>query len=603
MGVYGGDVLVRGLRMLGRSIRDEPVTFTVAAVGSVLFALMTVASAYVIGAVVGSVAVPAISRGRVSVGALVLGGAAVLSVSLLKIVGIIARKFGAGVMQYRLQARYRRAVTGRYLDLPVSWHQRHQTGTLLSNANNDVESAFMPIAPLPFAVGTVTMLVAAVVSLLVTDWVLALVGVAVFPTVFLVNVVYSRRSAPLQARAQQLRAEVAAVAHESFDGALVVKTAGREDDEAHRFGEVSAQLRDASIAAGRVRGLFDPLMDALPNLGILAVLVIGGLRLVGGQISIPDLVSAAFLFSVLAFPVRAIGWVLGDLPRAVAGWERVERVLSATGDMVYGSTAVLAPGAVELTFDDVGFSHSPDRPAALRGVGFTVPAGRTVALVGATGAGKSTVTNLAARLVDADTGTVRFNGVDVRTLSAEALHRTVALVPQLPFVFDDSVSGNVALGRPQVGEQDVAAALELAQADRFVAALPDGVRTMVGERGATLSGGQRQRITLARGLAGRPGLLILDDATSAVDPRVESDILAGLRRAAGSGTTVLVVAYRRATIALADEVIFLDSGRVLARGTHQQLVATVPEYAALVTAYETAESERTVHATGAEVSA
>jgi len=581
---YDSGVVLRGLKLLGRSIRDEPVTFVVGAVGSMLFAVMTVASAYVIGAVVGAVAVPAIEAGRVPAGALALGGAAILGVSVLKIVGILGRRLGAGAMQYRLQARYRRAVTGRYLDLPMSWHQRHPTGSLLSNANNDVESAFLPIAPFPFAVGTVTMLVTAIIALLVTDWVLALVGVAVFPAVFVINVVYSRRSAPLQAAAQRLRGEVAAVAHESFDGALVVKTAGREAAETARFAVVSDRLRDASIAAGRVRGLFDPLMDALPNLGTLAVLVVGSARLAAGDIGVPQLVSAAFLFSVLAFPVRAIGWVLGDLPRAVAGADRVDGVLAARGEMAYGTAEVPGAGAVELAFEGVRFGYG-DGPDVLTDVTFTVPAGRTVALVGATGTGKSTLTQLAARLVDPDAGTVRLAGRDVRELSTTALASTVALVPQLAFVFDDTVHGNVALDRPGVGTDEVAAALRLAQADRFVAALPDGVDTHVGERGASLSGGQRQRVTLARGLAGRPRLLILDDATSAVDPRVEQAILAGLR-ATGSDTTVLVVAYRRATIALADEVVYLAGGRVAARGTHRELLATVPGYAELVTAYE-----------------
>ncbi|WP_225918371.1 ABC transporter ATP-binding protein [Actinocatenispora comari] len=586
---YDRGVVLRGLKLLGRSIRDEPATFAIGALGSVLFAVMTVASAYVIGAVVGDVAVPAIEAGRVPAGALALGGAAILGVSVLKIVGILGRRLGAGAMQYRLQARYRRAVTQRYLDLPMSWHQRHPTGALLSNANNDVESAFMPIAPFPFAVGTVTMLVTAIVALLVTDWVLALVGVAVFPTVFVINVVYSRRSAPLQAAAQRLRGEVAAVAHESFDGALVVKTAGREAAETARFAVVSDQLRDASIAAGRVRGLFDPLMDALPNVGTLAVLVVGSVRLAAGDLTVPQLVSAAFLFSVLAFPVRAIGWVLGDLPRAVAGADRVDGVLAAEGGMAHGAAELPGTGAVELTFDRVRFGYG-DGADVLTDVSFTVPAGRTVALVGATGSGKSTLTQLAARLVDPTDGTVRLAGRDVRELSAAALASTVALVPQVPFVFDDTVHGNVALERTGVGADDAAAALRLAQADRFVAALPDGADTAVGERGASLSGGQRQRVTLARGLAGRPRLLILDDATSAVDPRVEQAILAGLRTT-GTDTTVLVVAYRRATIALADEVVYLADGRVAARGTHRELLATVPGYAELVTAYEAADAD------------
>jgi ABC-type multidrug transport system fused ATPase/permease subunit len=225
----------------------------------------------------------------------------------------------------------------------------------------------------------------------------------------------------------------------------------------------------------------------------------------------------------------------------------------------------------------------------LQGVSFTVPAGRTVALVGSTGSGKSTIASLAARLIDPATGTVTLDGVDVRELTAASLAGTVALVPQVAFGFDDSVRANVSLDRPGIDDATVWQALRLAQADGFVAALPDGLDTVVGERGTSLSGGQRQRLTLARALAGDPRLLILDDATSAVDPRVEAAILAGLR---GGGTTILVVAYRRATIALADEVVYLEHGRVVAHGTHTQLLAEVPGYANLVTAYERAEAER-----------
>ncbi len=566
-----------------------------------LFGLLIVASAYVVGAVVGDVVVPAIAEGSVPTAALALAAAALLGLSILRVVGILGRRLGAGYMQFRLQAAYRRRVTRRYLDLPLSWHQRNATGTLLSNANSDVEAAWHPVAPLPFAVGTLVMLVGAVVSLFVTDWALALVGLGVFPALFALNVVYSRRMAPRQARAQRLRAEVSGIAHESFDGALVVKTMGREAQETERFAARARELRDALVSVGRLRGVFDPMLETLPGLGTLAVLVVGTLRLRQGAISVAELVSVAYLFTVLAFPIRAIGWVLAELPRSVAGWERVRQVLDATGEMSYGPMTLdpADAGPVTLTFRDVHFAYEPAEahlPGAevLGEVGFTVPAGRTVALVGPTGAGKSTITSLAVRLVDPRAGVVEVDGVDVRDLSADSLARTVALVAQVPFVFDDSVRANITLDRPGLGDSQVWAALRLAGADGFVAALPEGLDTRVGERGTSLSGGQRQRLTLARALVGRPRLLVLDDATSAVDPRVEAAILAGLRAAepGRAPTSILVVAYRRATIALADEVVYLEHGRVVARGTHTDLLATVPGYADLVTAYEQAEVEQ-----------
>ncbi|WP_233604518.1 ABC transporter ATP-binding protein [Micromonospora sp. HM5-17] len=690
------DVLIRGIRILGYAIRDEPWVFAAGTAGSIVYSLLVVASAYVVGAVVGRVVVPSFERGEADLGVVLLGAGALLAVSLGRVLGMVGRRIGAGYMQYRLQARYRRRVTRRYLELPLAWHHRHATGTLLSNANSDVEAAWFPIAPLPFAVGTLVMLVAAMVSLFVTDWVLALVGVAIFPALFTLNVVYSRRMAPRQARAQQMRAQVSAIAHESFDGALVVKTMGQEARETARFAAQAGELRDALIAVGRLRGLFDPMLETLPSLGTLAVLIIGTVRLRQGAVSISELVSVAFLFTVLAFPVRAIGWVLAELPRSVAGWDRLQTVLTATGQMPYGDTRldVDAERPATLVFDRVSFSYPPAaeptpttvsgepappaaEPAApvpapappdsaptgapapagtpvLHEVSFTVPAGRTVALVGPTGSGKSTIASLAVRLVDPDAGRVTLDGVDLRSLTADSLSTSTALVAQVPFVFDDTIRENVTLGRPGITDDDVWAALRLAEADGFVAALPDGLDTVVGERGASLSGGQRQRLTLARALAGRPRLLVLDDATSAVDPRVEAAILAALRgdrtsraetagtegaghppeappadpaadvsphapvgadpapgeaaaassppgsrpegssevRVLSPATSILVVAYRRATIALADEVVYVEHGRVVGRGTHQALLESTPGYAALVTAYERAEAER-----------
>jgi ATP-binding cassette subfamily B protein len=578
--------------VLGHGIREEPWIFTAGVVGSAFFGLLTVASAFIVGAIVGEVVVPSLEEGRADTGLLALIAASLVGLSMIKVVAIFGRRLGAGFMQFRLQAIYRRRVTRRYLDLPVSWHHRNATGTLLSNANSDVEATWFPIAPLPFAVGTVVMLLAAFVALFATDWVLALVGVLIFPALFGINVVYSRRMAPRQARAQQLRAEVSAIAHESFDGALVVKTMGREAEETARFAARARELRNALIAVGRLRGVFDPMLETLPSLGTLAVLMVGAWRLSQGAITVTELVSVAFLFTVLAFPVRAIGWVLAELPRSVAGWDRVQRVLTATGDMPYGAASAEGRAApASIGFEQVSFGY--EETTVLRDVCFTVPAGRTVALVGPTGSGKSTIASLAARLVDPATGAVRLDGADLRSLSAGALAGSIALVPQVPFVFDDTVRANVGLDRPGLSDEDVWAALRLAEADGFVARLPEGLDTMVGERGTSLSGGQRQRLTLARALAGNPRLLVLDDATSAVDPRVEAAILASLRSASsGPAASILVVAYRRATIALADEVVYVEHGRVVAHGTHAELLATVPGYTDLVTAYEKAEAER-----------
>jgi ABC-type multidrug transport system fused ATPase/permease subunit len=493
-------------------------------------------------------------------------------------------------------------VTRQYLRLPLSWHQQHPTGQLLSNANADVEAVWFPIAPLPMAVGVIVMLLVAGVALVLTDLVLALVGFLIFPAIFALNVVYQRRLSPLATRAQQLRAEVSGVAHESFDGALVVKTLGREAEETARFESSAHELRDAQIAVGRVRGMFDPVLEALPTLGVLAVLLVGASRIESGDIGAGDLVQVAYLFTILAFPVRAIGWVLGELPRSVVGWDRVSRVLEASGGLTYG-TSELAEDGAPATLDVRGVGFAYEDADVLHDVTFTVPAGRTVALVGPTGSGKSTLTSLLVRLVDPASGDVVMDGIDLREVARGGVAGAAAVVPQQTFLFDDSVRGNVTLGL-DVPESRVREALQVAQAERFVDALPQGLDTRIGERGMTLSGGQRQRLALARAVVRSPRLLVMDDATSSVDPRVEAAILAGLRRDASSGgaPTVVVVAYRKATIALADEVVYVEHGQVVDRGTHAELLARCAGYRQLITAYEREEAERAAIAADEESS-
>lgn len=586
--------LRRGLSLLARSAREELRIFAVAVLGSAAYAITTVLAATVIGHVVDATILPAFRSGRTTAGALAGAALAILAVALVKSVGITVRRLGAGVMQYRLQATYRRRVTRQYLRLPLRWHQAHSTGELLANANSDVEAMFWPIAPFPFACGVLVMLVATAVQLLAVDPVLALVGFGIFPLVFGLNYAYNRVQTPTATRAQELRGEVSAVAHESFDGALVVKTLGREASETERFAVGADLLRDANVRLGRIRGLFDPVMEALPNVGVLLVLYVGTLRLSAGAITAGDLVKVAYLFVQIAFPVRAIGWVLSDLPRAVVGRDRVDRVLAAGGALPFG-TATLPPAgdAVALDVSGLRFAYAPGTPV-LAGVDLSVAPRSTVAVVGATGAGKSTLASLLVRLVDPDSGGVRYDGVDLRELGQGDVSRAAAIVPQSTFVFDDTVRGNVTLGH-DADDADVWAALRLAQAEGFVSGLPRGLDTVVGERGTTLSGGQRQRLALARALVRRPRLLVLDDATSSVDPAVEAAILGGLRDASETGSlpsTVVVVAYRRATISLADEVVFLADGRVAARGTHRDLLATEPAYRDLVTAYDRAEAER-----------
>jgi ATP-binding cassette subfamily B protein len=612
-------VLRQGLRIIWLGIRQEPRWFGAAVLGSVLWAAAIVGTASAIGYVTENVITPAVEEREVTAGGLWMIFLVLLAVLLVNLTGVILRRVCATVAGFNLQARYRRQVTRQYLRLPLSWHHAHPSGQLLSNAHADIEATWQVFNPLPMAVGVIVMLVIAGTAMILVDPVLALIGFLVFPALFAANLGFQRIMSPKITRAQQERAEVAEVAHESFEAGLVVKAMGREAEETERFRVVTHRLRDSLIEVGRTRGVFEPVIEAIPTLGTLAVLAAGTARVAGGDLSASDVVEIAYLFSLLAFPVRALGWVLAEIPRSVVGFRRVESVLRATGSMEYGDRVLPREGAASSTARDIHYSYvdrverevlgedvdpyegvagEVELTPAIRGVTLDVPAGTTTAVVGPTGSGKSTLANLMLRLVDPDSGEVLLDGIDLRTVRHGEVPQVATLVAQQTFMFDDSVRGNVTLGldRP---DEEVWEALRVAQAEGFVAALPEGLDAVIGERGGTLSGGQRQRIALARAIVRNPRLLLLDDATSAVDPAVEQEILSALRHAK-EGMTVIVVAYRMATIGLADRIVYLERGRVVDEGTHEELMDRCSGYADLVTAYAREAAERAALAAGEE---
>lgn len=593
------DLLGSGRQLIGRQLRRAPREFMFGGIGTTLFAGMTILSSFVLGWITDNVLLPAVAAGEVGTAALVGAAGAIIGVATLNGAGIAMRRVGAYYAQHRLQYRDRIEVTDRYLDLPVEWHRRHPTGQLLSNANEDVEASSFIAAPLPMAFGVILMLVGTAVILIITDPFLAFIGFLVGPALLVINYTFQRRMRAVAAQAQTLRAEVADIAHESFDAALVVKTLGRENDEVGRFGERSDELRDRMVEVGKLRAAFDPVIEALPNIGILAVLVLGAWRVEQGLLTPGTLVTFAYLFRLVALPMRVFGWLLGELPRSVVGHHRVQAVLKEDDRVVYGQTHAATQGGAGASAETIAYSYPESEyqdlgakavPTAVNGdegrgiesVTLTVSPGKTVALVGPTGSGKSTIAHLLVRLFDPDTGEICLDGHTLVDLERDSLARSVSIVFQETFLFNDTVYNNITLDEKFDDEQVVEAA-KLAQAHDFITRLEKGYATIVGERGAALSGGQRQRIAIARALIREPRLLVLDDATSAVDPAVESAILEGLRQL---DTTVVIVAYRRSSIVLADEVIYVEDGRVIDRGTHETLYAALPAYRQLIDAYE-----------------
>ncbi len=552
----------------------------------------------------GKVAVPyltqlAIDRG-IDQGGSVLGWAALIGAAGV-VTGVFTatRRYFAFRESRLTETRLRERIFEHILSLHIGYHDRAQTGQLMSRSSSDLNQVQVFVVMIPLTLSNLALIATVVVILFITDPFLALVALAPLPFVNWTARRFSQTIHPAVLAVQAEQAQLATVVEESIAGVRVVKGFGAEQVQADKLAVEADDIRRVSMEAARVRAKFLPAIDLLPSLGQIAVLGVGGYRVIDGHLSIGALVAFNFYVALLVWPLRTIGMTIAFGQRAAAALERVHEVVSTVPEIVDPPTPVMLPpapvstsssspasrsdavrqadsGVGAVRFDDVTFGYDPAEPI-LRGFDLEIPAGRSVAIVGGTGSGKSTVARLLVRFYDPQSGTVSIDGIDLRELAVRDARRAVGVVFEDTLLFHDTVSANIAFAYPDADLATIRRAARAAGADHFIEQLPDGYDTLLGERGYSLSGGQRQRIAIARAIVADPRILVLDDATSAVDPSKEHEIRAAMETVM-QGRTTLVIAHRPGTIAIADAVVLLDDGRVAASGTHAELLASSVRY-------------------------
>jgi ABC-type multidrug transport system fused ATPase/permease subunit len=504
---------------------------------------------------------------------------AVVAIVALRMAFGVARRWVSGQVSLAVEFDLRSKIFSHLQGMSLAYFDRMSVGQLMSRATSDLQTVrFFLGYGLIFLFMQAYTLVIITGVLLWMNWSLAIVALVTGPAMLVVAWRYSRRSNPVLIDVQQRVAQVTEIAEESAVGIRVVKAFGREADRTERFGATARRAFDRSMDANRLAAVYQPLMGFLPTLGLAVILIYGGLLTIDGTLSLGDFVAFYLYLTLLMAPFRSLGMLVGQAQRAIAGGTRIFEILDAEPTLVERPDARPLPaggGAVRL--EGVSFAYGEDEPLVLRDIELDIPAGRTVAIIGGTGSGKTTLTQLIPRVYDATAGRVLVEGVDVRDLRLDELRRAVGMVSQDPFLFSSTVRENIAYGRPEASDEEVREAARMAQAEAFIEELPQGFDTVVGERGLTLSGGQRQRLAIARALLADPRVLVLDEATASVDASTEREIQAALR-AVMAGRTTIVIAHRLSTLGLADELVVLEGGRIAARGTHEELSASSALY-------------------------
>jgi ATP-binding cassette, subfamily B, bacterial len=551
-----------------------------------------------IGVVIGlvwtlaKVAVPQLTRMSIDNGiegdGSVVGWAVLIAAAgLLAGVFTALRRYVAFRESRLTETRLRERLFEHILSLHVGYHDRAQTGQLMSRASSDLNQVQAFVVMIPLTISNLAMIVLVVAVLFVSDPLLAVVALAPLPFVNLTARRFSGSIHPAVMAVQAEQAQLATLVEETVAGVRVVKGFGAEGVQAAKLRAEADDIQRVSLEAARVRARYLPAIDVLPSIGLVAVLLVGGHRVLDGAMTIGQLVAFNVYVALLIWPLRTIGMTIAFAQRAAAALERVHEVLITRPEITDPPEPMELPGRAPdglgaVSFRDVTFGYDPDRPV-LDHFSLDVLPGTSVALVGGTGSGKSTVARLLLRFYDPQDGSVALDDVDLRDLAVHDVRRAVGIVFEDTLLFHDTVAANIAFASPDADAGRIESAARLAGAHEFIEQLPDRYDTMIGERGFSLSGGQRQRIAIARAILADPRVLVLDDATSAVDPSKEHEIRAAMQTVMRDRTTI-VIAHRPGTIAIADTVVLLDEGRVAATGTHDELLEAEPRYRAVLAA-------------------